>query len=176
MTSILLDFETFNTTPDTIVTEIGCIALERKCDTVSIIDQLELYPCIIGQLADGRTFSQDTLHWHLRNNSTLKPASGLLRTCTQELADFIEHHKPQRIWAWGKDFERPLYENICRSSGINIPAYQYRIFTCARDIWNNAFGTEAKAPTRTHRALQDCKDEARDLVHALNHLNLFHLL
>lgn len=176
MTSLILDFETLDTQPDTIVTEIGCIALQRTGDTVAIVDALELFPDILGQLADGRTFSQDTLHWHLRNGTTLKPYSGMLAGCAAALAGFIERHQPRRIWAWGKDFERPLYENLCRKHGITPPGYQFRIFACARDKWQDAFGMDAKTPPRTHRALQDCRDEARDLVAALNHLNLFHAI
>lgn len=177
-TSLILDFETLDTSPTAIVTEVGCIALHRSGDTVRIIDELELFPDIFGQLANGRTYSRSTLLWHQKkDNSHLTLQSGItIEQSTAKLSEFIALHNPSRIWAWGKDFERPLYENLCRFSKIAIPDYQFRRFACARDKWQDAFGLDAKASPRTHRALHDCRDEARDLVTALNALHLFHVI
>lgn len=175
--SILLDFETLDTAPTAVVTEIGAIAILREHENVRIIDHLALCPDILGQLADGRTFSRDTILWHQKQPDPVRIVPGpSLAACTTLLAAFIDRHQPRRIWAWGKDFERPLYENICNASGIKVPDYQFRQFACARDQWHNAFGLEAHAPKRTHHALQDCKDELRDLVTALNALDIFHVI
>lgn len=176
-TSAVLDYETYDTSPSAIVTEIGCVIIRITGSEAVITDKFYLRPDILGQLADGRTFSKDTLQWHMRNGSSYTlPGDISIADATRRLHDFLKLHDPRRIWAWGKDFERPLYENLCKSAAIPLPAYQFRKFACARDKWQDAFGLEMKAPERTHNALQDCLDETRDLIAALNRLNLFHAL
>lgn len=173
-TSIILDFETLDTTPYAAVIQVGAIAVNRSDFT--IYDSLDLRPEIFGQLADGRSLDADTIQWHHKNGHTIaNPGKITLKETTKALSLFLTHHNPYRIWAWGKDFERPIYENLCFSTGIEIPHYQFRIFACARDKWQDAFGMETPAPKRTHQALQDCKDELRDLHSALKQLNLTHV-
>lgn len=173
-TSIILDFETLSTTPDAIVTQVGAIAVHRS--DFAIYDTLDFRPEIFGQLASGRQWDAETIWWHGKQGNTIQnPAKITIEQAIRALAMFLTHHNPHRIWAWGKDFERPLYENLCRSLKIEVPNYQFLQFACARDQWQNAFGLEAKAPKRTHQALQDCKDELRDLHQALTTLNLKHV-
>ncbi len=173
-TSIILDFETLDTAPTAAVTEIGCIAVNRSDFTC--FESLDLRPAIIPQLATGRSIDDSTIRWHLRKGTFPKQDNpSPLEDCVRTLAALIAHHKPYRIWAWGKDFERPLYENLCRSLRITIPDYQFRLFTCARDVWQHAHGNDTRPPERTHHAHQDCKDELRDLHTALTKLNLTHV-
>lgn len=172
-TSIILDFETLHTKPTAAITEIGVIAVNRE-DFVAF-DSLDLRVAVLPQLAEGRCFDAATIHWH-EKKGTLAGIVGQtpLKTAVKSLVDFIDHHNPHRIWAWGKDFERPLYEDLCRQLGILLPAYQYRRFACARDHWQSAFGMEHREPERTHHAHQDCMDELRDLHKALDSMNLKH--
>lgn len=172
-TSIILDFETLSTKPDAAVTEIGAIAVIRKDFTV--IDRLNVHPEIFLQLAAGRTFDRDTILWHKKKNSHISNGTTPIRDATKQLQDFIARHSPHRIWAWGKDFERPLYENLCSTLGLPLQGYDFRKFSCARDAWQNAFGMDHKAPERSHKALQDCLDELRDLHAALKATNLLHV-
>jgi DNA polymerase III epsilon subunit-like protein len=172
-TSIILDFETLATEPDATVIQIGAIAVIRQDFT--IIERLNIHPEIFGQLADGRSFDRDTILWHQKKGTHIQNGRTPIREATAELQAFIERHNSYRIWAWGKDFERPLYENLCRTLGLPIPDYQFRKFACARDAWQNAFGLDHKAPDRTHDALKDCEDELRDLHAALKKTNLLHV-
>ncbi len=172
-TSIILDFETLSTEPDAIVTEIGAIAVIRQDFT--IIESLNVHPEIFLQLANGRTWSRDTILWHHKKGNHIQNGTTPIREATQQLQAFIARHNPFRIWAWGKDFERPLYENLCRTLGLPISQYDFRKFACARQEYQNAFGLDHKAPERTHKDLQDCKDELRDLHAALKARNLLHM-
>lgn len=173
-TSLILDFETLSTDPDATVIEIGCLAVNRSDFTA--FGGVEFRPTFLPQIASGRSFTADTIEWQ-RSKDTFPQTDGTMSLveCTRRLAEFIEYHNPHRIWAWGKDFERPLLENICRAAGISLPAYQFRSFACARDIWQHAFGIEHRPEERPHRALADCKSELRDIHAALRHLNLTHV-
>ncbi len=173
-TSLILDFETFATDPHATVIEIGAIAVNRSDFTT--FSGLNLKPAFLPQIADGRSFNEATARWHISKN-TFPRVDGILpiTECVRRLADFIAYHNPVRIWAWGKDFERPLYENLCLTCGIQTEAFDFRKFACARDQYQNAFGIHAKAPERTHHAHQDCLDELRDLHAALKSMNLTHV-
>ena len=164
-TSIILDFETLATEPDAVVIEIGAIAVIRKDFT--IIERLDIKPEIFHQLASGRTWDRETILWHHEKGHHIQNCTTPIRNATISLRDFIAKHNPYRIWAWGKDFESPLYENLCRTLGLPLRGYDFRNFACARQEYQNAFGRDHKAPERTHRALQDCEDELRDLHAAL---------
>jgi hypothetical protein len=168
--SIILDFETLSTAPTAVITEIGCLAVCRE--SLRPLEALDLRPAILPQIAMGRTCDADTIRWH-ESKGTLPDNMGTmpLMAAMRKLVAFVEYHEPCRIWAWGKDFERPLYEDAARMCGLRLPPYQFSKFACARDRWQDAYG-EAKAPERYHHALQDCHDELRDLVSALAELNL----
>lgn len=172
--SLILDFETLDTAPSAAITEIGIIAVRRS--TFKVIDHLDMHPHVLPQLASGRTYTSDTIRWAEKKNLLPgQPSTLPLEMAIQMLHSFITHHNPFRIWAWGKDFERPLFENACKHYHINVPDYQFRMFACARDAWQNAFGMDSKPPERTHHAYQDTLDELRDLRAALKKLNLTHM-
>jgi hypothetical protein len=170
-TSLILDFETLDTSPTSVITEIGCIAVHRS-DFV-VFDKLDLRPHILHQIADGRTYSQETFDWHKEKQTFPEHDGNIhLSKAVQQLYQFITRHNPVRIWAWGKDFERSLLENIYRSHDIIPPQYQFRTFTCARDHYMTAFGLDARPEKpNTHHALQDCIDELPLIHAALKELN-----
>jgi hypothetical protein len=174
-TSLILDFESLDTDPHAVITEFACIAVNRADFTH--FDLIHRRISVLPQLADGRTFTADTIRWHEKKGTLDAASSGKspLKETILELVDFIAKHNPHRIWAWGKDFERPLFENACKQFLTQLPPYQYRKFACGRDKWQDAFGMDFKEPARTHSAKQDCLDELRDIHAALTKLNLTHV-
>lgn len=173
-TSLILDWETLSTDPHAAVIEVACIAVDRE--SWHAFSSFEMRPAFLPQIASGRTINDDTIKWH-QSKGTFPQVDGTipLADCVRHLVEFIAHHNPHRIWAWGKDFERPLLEDICLQHGIAVPPFQYRQFACARDKWQDAFGMEEREPKRTHHAHQDCLDELRDLRTALTAMNLTHV-
>lgn len=185
--SILLDFETLDTSPSAVVTQIGALAIHRghfaaiddsatAADSLDTTVRIDLDLPIFPQLAAGRSFSTDTLAWHTSKRTRTQCTTGTPPDrAARILRDFIEDHKPHRVWAWGKDFERPLLENFTSFHGVHISPFSFKRFACARDRWQDAFGLEAKAPDRTHIAIEDCLAELRDLHAALAAINLLHV-
>lgn len=179
--SIIFDYETFDNDPrNPVVTEIGAIAVTRPAATplgepLRIIDRLHLKPNHLLQLMDGRTFSRETLAWHIQKG-TLPATVGTLTLaeCAKQLAAFIDHINPYRIWCWGKDFERTIYQGMCGEAGLALPEYQFRKFACGRDHWQTAFGMDHRPAERSHIAIQDCESEMYDILAALTKLNALH--
>lgn len=181
ITSIIFDYETLDSDPrNPVVIEIGLIAVTRPAATplgepLRIVDRLDLKPNHLLQLMDGRTFSRETLEWHVKKG-TLPTTVGTvtLADCTKQVATFIERINPYRIWCWGKDFERTIYEGMCGEAGLALPEYQFRKFACGRDHWQTAFGMEQRPAERSHIAIQDCESETQDILKALTQLKALH--
>lgn len=169
-TSAIIDLETLDTAPTAVVTQIGCIIVERG--TFLVRDEFSLHLPILPQLAAGRTFSADTIAWHLsKKNHILSTGGTDPRNAFHALHLLLDTHKPRNTWAWGKDFERPILENIYRHHDIPLTPYAFRSFHCGRDAWHLAFD-DAKPPERTHDAIKDCFDELRDIKNALHELGI----
>lgn len=165
-TSLVLDFETFATTPDAIVTEIGCIAVNRS-DLVEI-DAYQAMPDLIAQFSARRACDSATIEW-AKGKGVFRDSLGDIgfAESVNGLLEFIARHNPVRIWTWGKCFERPLLENLAAAVGAELPFMQFRKFACGRDHWQTAFGMGVHPLPRPHHALQDCRAELTDIYQAL---------
>lgn len=171
MHSAILDLETLDIKPTSIITEIGLIIFRR--DDLTVIDHLSITPDFFAQLAAGRTFDPGTIAFH-RNNGTLPctdPATQTnLHQAAAELAQYFREYKPTRVWIQGTCFDRPIIEDFYRSLSQPLPWH----FTASRDArtaWDMAFPTQ-RHPKRPHKALEDCQATLADLTKALTHLNI----
>lgn len=169
-TSAILDIETLDTSPTSIITEIGIIIFDRATHTV--IDHLEIFPDFYEQLAAGRTFDADTLNFH-RNNGTL-PSAGHKEEipCLHaivKIQELINDHKPKHIWIQGTDFDRPIIEDLCKSLNQPLP-WRFSKSRDARTTYDLAFPDQRPAK-RPHRAIMDCEATLADLITALTKLN-----
>jgi hypothetical protein len=175
MPSIILDIETLSRRPNAIVTEIAAIAVNSVSEAliesgVVEIDSLLIEPCIATQLADGRHFEKDTITFHDKNHTLPGSFTGTspLVSC-MTLGMFISRHKPKTVWIWGKDFDRPILEDLFAQHRLPLP-WEYWRTACARDAWKLAFGDGQKPAKRNHKAIDDCRATLRDLTTALSEL------
>jgi hypothetical protein len=167
-TSILIDTETLDTKPSSLVNEIAVIAFDRT--SLQVVDWIVLHPDFFEQLALGRTFSADTIAFH-RRNKTL-PTLGLgtpLHLCLAYLTVFFAEHKPARVWIQGTCFDRPIIESMCDHFNMPLP-WHFTKSADARTEWETAF-PGVKHPKRPHKALEDCQATLADLIAALTKLN-----
>jgi hypothetical protein len=177
MTSLILDIETLSRHPNAIVTEIAAIAIKAASSSdltesgAVEFDSILIQPCIATQLGDGRHFEAETLAFHDKNHTLPESFTGTspLVSC-MTLGMFISKHQPRTVWIWGKDFDRPILENLYQQHRLPLP-WQYWQTACARDAWKIAFGDENKPPKRNHKAIDDCRATLRDLATALKHLD-----
>lgn len=181
MSSLILDIETLSRRPDAIVTEIAAIAVKPASEALiqsgaTEIDSLLIHPCIASQLAAGRHFEADTIAFHDKNGSIPESFTGTSpHIACMTLGMFISKHKPRSVWIWGKDFDRPILENLFTQQRLPLP-WEYWRTICARDAWKLAFGDEKKPAKRNHEALDDCRATLKDLATALSHLDRLHYL
>lgn len=166
-TSILLDLETLDTKPSSIVTEIAVMAFDRA--TLEVQDWIVLHPDFFAQLAMGRTHTADTIDFHRRNGTlpTLDVQTPL-HVCLAYLTVFFDTWKPARVWIQGTCFDRPIIESLCDAHHMPMP-WNFSISRDARTIYDAAFPGKRHAK-RPHKALEDCQATLADLGAALREL------
>lgn len=170
MPSIILDIETLSRRPFAVVTEIAAIAVGKTSDGYEPADSINLKLCIATQLADGRNVEPETIEFHRKNGTLPERFPGTHpREAIFALASFVQKHQPDKIWIWGKDFDRPILEDLCSQHGVSLP-WEYWKTCCARDAWKLAWGNEKPRP-RSHKAIDDCRSTLNDLCFALASLN-----
>ena len=165
--SIIVDTETLDTTPSSIITEIALIAFHRE--TLIITDHLIIRPDFFEQLTLGRTWTADTIAFH-RKRGTLPETTGL--SCFQTVAQteaFFQKHPAHRVWIQGTCFDRPIIKSPPSHFDPPLP-WHFTRSSDARTTYDLAMRGK-KHPRRTHQALEDCKDTLSDLIEALNAIN-----
>jgi hypothetical protein len=163
-TSLIIDCETLDTSPNSVITEIGIIAVNRA-DFVAF-DELRVVPELFYQLLKGRTLSADTVAFHRKHGTLPDSTRGLTPiACTVAITEFIQRHSPKRVWIQGTCFDRPLIESFFRGEGQPLP-WNFGISRDARSIWDAAY-PDIKHPPRPHRAIADCRATLADLHAAL---------
>jgi hypothetical protein len=170
-TSILFDLETLSLKPTAVVTEIAAIAIHYDATSRRppvVVDEIELFPCIASQIQTYRHICPDTIAFHKKQKSLPKKfATGLeIPDALQSFTGFVKTHNPQNIWIWGKDFDRPILEDLYQETHIPFP-FRFSRIHCARDAWHLAYGEDKKPAPRSHHALPDCRASFVDLTAAL---------
>lgn len=169
MHSIILDIETLDTSPTSIITEIGLIAFDRS--TLLETACFACQPSLFEQLAAKRTASAETIRFHAANETLPNaipdhdPASVLHSLC-----NFIKSHNPRRVWIQGPDFDRPILQDFCTQFGFQFP-WDFWLTRDTRTLWDLAF-PGVKHPKRAHHAVEDCRHTLLDMQSALSALKL----
>jgi len=168
MLSLILDIETLDTAPTSVITEIGVLVFNRSDFTE--LACLSVAPCIFTQLAKGRSTSPETIAFH-QAKSTLPEINTRYhpKDAVHALRQFIAAYNPRRIWIQGPDFDRPVLEDFCTQFGDALP-WEFWRTRDTRTIWDAAFPDVKHAP-RPHHALPDCRATLTDLTKALVALN-----
>ncbi len=166
-TSIIIDIETLDTTPTSVITEISAIAFNRMTFTEEAC--FTCTPSILHQLAAGRTTSAATIHFHHSKGTLPKNCPHYLpKDAVHALSRFLRDFPPHLVWIQGPDFDRPILESFCQQSSEPLP-WEFWRTRDTRTTWDLAFPGE-KHPPRRHHAINDCRDTLADL-----HKSLFHL-
>lgn len=182
MTYLILDIETLGTKPGSVITEIGAFFFKINREGTGyhkISSDFHLDISILSCLEHHLQLDSDTILFREKTGNLPPWDRGV--TLTSALTHFNqwitgevrEHRIEERKIAavsWGLDFDLPLLRCAALSAHIGLyEPWHYANQICARSVWKQAFGSE-KAPPRTHRALQDCEDEARDFCKATTYL------
>lgn len=168
--SIIIDCETLDNTPRSIITEIGAVIFQRS--DFQIVETLDTRLDIYDQLAT-RGVSKETIEWHRKKGTLPEKATGLLPfIAAAKLQDLIQRHNPVRVWIQGTCFERPLIQDFFEDLGQPLP-WHFTKSADARSIWDTAFPGQ-RHPSRPHHALADALATLPDIISSLRKLGALH--
>lgn len=119
------------------------------------------------------TADLETLAWHGKQGTWPRPFAEGSHSIGSALADFGEWVRGlgeiEEFWSWGSTYDFPLLDAGYDFAGFKQPWNHWEV-SCARTIWKRAFGKRKHGP-RPHRALDDAKAAAVDLMAAMDALH-----
>jgi hypothetical protein len=168
MNHLMIDFETLDTKPTSVVLSLGIVMFNKYNILASNYFEFE----IKGQMDNGRTMSADTIMWWL-NQSTGRKFAPPTEHYTTTLGKIIywldvivkSHGKFDNVWANDPDFDCAILENLIP---LSIP-YQYWQKRSVR-TFREYVGKGAKiirTEGQQHNALIDAVDQARYIMERL---------
>lgn len=119
------------------------------------------------------TADLETLAWHREKGTWPRPFAEGSHSIGFALAEFGEWVRGlgevEAFWAWGATYDFPLMTAAYDFTG-EPPPWEYWQQRCARTVWQTAFGDRKHVP-RPHKALEDAKAAAVDLMAAMDSLH-----
>ena len=167
-THILLDIEALGRRPGSAIIELGAVEFFPDAGTLGRSFEAMIEP------QAPFTADLDTLAWHAKKGTWPRPVAegpvtGATHTIGSALVEFgdwlADGGEVEAFWAWGATYDFPLLTAAYDFTGTRQP-WQYWQQRCARSAWQLAFGDRRHDP-RPHRAVEDAKAAAVDLMEAI---------
>jgi hypothetical protein len=125
MIDVMIDLETGDTTPSSVILSIGACRFDQYSDDM---DDSAFYAVvdIQGQIDLGRTFSADTLRFWMQQPAAAKEIwfdkeAVPLEDALLGLKEWIDPRRDTRPWSMGAGFDLPILEHAYRSFGVEPP-------------------------------------------------------
>ena len=165
---VMIDIEALGLRPGAAITELGAVEFypEEGWVGVSFEALIRPMPPLTADLA--------TLEWHAEKGTWPRTLEQEARAMPLQnaLILFSEWYRNlgevDAVWAWGATYDFPLAVAGYDLTGY-VPPWKYYNCRCARTVWQLAFGSLKHGP-RPHRALEDARAGAVDLMAAMTEL------
>lgn len=176
MADIMIDLETLDTTPTSVILSIGACRIEWEKE--EIVDPFYRVVDVQSCLAAGLTESWSTKEWWSRQSEEARrvftdPSVSLL----QALADFATYLKifgarDVRVWGNGSDFDNVILTNAYNALDLDAPwrFYNNRCFRTMKASFKDHIIEPVREGTY-HNALDDAKHQAGILLQLKEVLN-----
>lgn len=173
MRDIMLDLETFNNTPDSVICAIGATEFDPESGALGRTFYRVVDPQSCVEL--GMTIGADTVKWWLRQTDEArvaisKPGGDHIKSALRDFVSFVENMdcsaKHVRVWGNGAAFDNVILAGAFRRAGMSTP-WEFWNDRCFRTLKAMAPGVEYVPPEVAHHALEDAKAQARHAVKVL---------
>jgi len=175
---LMLDLETLDTRPSTVVLSIGAIAFDPQTGWMDEYQGggLELFPRVDEQLEAGRTISWDTMSWWLQQSEEARKAVAKpprprigVENCLETFRDYCKRMGTTLVWSNGAAFDVVIMEHLMNYQ--RIPWRFYKVLDMRTMMW---LKNVAKKGETVHTALQDAKDQAERVIESYRLLQGLH--
>lgn len=164
MKHCMIDLETLDTTPSSVILSIGAVVFDPDL-TFAPLDGERFYRSLHfqDQLAAGRTVSESTIFWWLDQSAGARSAiidrdgAGYLSFMLDAFHTFYTENKCERVWANGLAFDVAIMDDAYRAYGRPAPwKYNHpREMRNLRDLYPDLITGEV-----AHHALDDALQQA----------------
>lgn len=165
---IIMDLETFSTKPNAVIAEVAYLVLDAQFNKIQEASMLVDNP-----FANSGASELATIRWHETNTNLLDRLEdtsiskyGILAVLGH-IKDLFSKVNPDTIlWCHGKDFDIPVLRLTAIAYNMDFQFPNYRKVECLRTTMHVAetLGWKPLVITKSHSALQDCIDQAKQLV------------
>jgi exodeoxyribonuclease VIII len=168
MNHLMIDFETLDNKPTSVVLSVGLVLFNKYNILASNYFDFE----IKGQMENGRTISADTLMWWLNQTSGRKftPPAEHYSTTLGKIIYWIQnmvdaHGKFENVWANDPDFDCAILEDLIP---LSIPYKYYHKRSLRTFIQYVGGGVKvSRTEGQQHNALVDAIDQAKYVMERL---------
>lgn len=178
-TNIMIDLETWSTSPNAVITSIGAVKFDIKGDN-SGGNILDTFYCRIDPqtcIDIGLTMSVDTILWWLKQSNEARVEFTKPALSIQIALDLFskwtdDNPKNVDVWGNGADFDNVILANAYRTCNKSLP-WQYFNNKCYRTI-KSLYQHVPVTPVLTgvkHNALDDATSQAKRLIDILCYMN-----
>ena len=165
MRSIMLDLETLDVIPSSVILSLGAVEFFEDGFGREFHERIDIDSC----LQHGMTVSGKTIQWWMAQDGT---ARKIFKTAGRPLDRVLREFKAvfdwedMEVWANGTNFDIPILENAFRATSIIVP-WKYNAVRDYR-TFKNEFPTEIYEankipPAVAHDALSDARAQALTL-------------
>lgn len=183
MKLMMLDIETFGTTPRAPIFEVAALTFNpdlaaegADANEPLICDTFHEFIDPVGCMLKGATPDPGTVEWWQGQVREGNGAAGRIVSAGRqaphvlsELNDFFEQEQPDKLVANSPSFDGVIVEEAMRRWGIK-PAWSFRDYLDQRSlIWarNLLLSPATGWASTSHDALDDCRNQARKVSEAL---------
>lgn len=176
---LMLDLETLNNKPDSLIVEIGVVAFNPR--TRQVVSEFQVY---VNDPHSRGSVSADTVMWWLGQSQEARDAlvSGFKQGATEEAAAYKLRHwvhelqpdpKLVRVWGNGASFDLPVLESLLTRVGTGTP-WRYSGHRCFRTL--KALAGDPEVPrSGDHIGLADAQYQVEKTFACMNVLGLVDL-
>ena len=177
MRHLMLDIETFGTTPGCVVLSIGAV----EFDLNGIKGEFHAHIDVDSSTTLGLKVDAHTVMWWLDQSKEAQNA--LLQADTFPIQDVLDafsdtfEWKDLKIWANGASFDFPILEAVYKAAHRNVPWKYYNQMdfrTMKNLVPNNSYELLRVRPGTAHNALDDARAQAATLINIINWTNGTH--
>ena len=171
MKHVMIDLETLDTRPSTVILSIGAVAFSVEDDVTASFYRRCTWQ---DQLDAGRTVSESTIRWWLLQSDAARAALTdgqqlSLRQSLEELFNWCFSSKAISVWASGPSFDIAILEHAYGYYNLPWKYNAARDFRTLRDLVPPNLGDDIPKG-EAHNALDDAMAQALFVRKALRYL------
>lgn len=169
--NIMVDLETLDTKPESVILSAGLVAFTDK----EIVDVLYVSISMQDQIDMGRSINEDTIKWWMQQSALAQKVFFEEKTSAQNAAtliyNFLAKYDEPKLWSNGADFDVPILRSYLEGFKFQRP-WKFWHVNCFRTHCNTLKKRyrSSKDPNSgiSHNALDDARNQALHVLATWN--------